>query len=166
MTDSAEVVGCGCNRCLTRAEIVRKPAEKHKTENIKGDKQIEESVRYPATSNKTLQEVVDAHARKINRKKPTKPYKAILSLPETAEVSLFQNKDYPVFVIIGFNALQRRLIVCVLNTGVGSNLVRANALNPGWLDFTRQRGILDNCSASNTELKVSGTIKYHLRMGI
>lgn len=55
--------------------------------------------------------------------------------------------------------------VHVFHTGVCPSFIRANVLDPTWLNSIRQRHLLDICSASNKKLELSGSVAAHLRVG-
>lgn len=157
-------MACGCQNYFTKAEAVQKPTKKHKTKELKAGEQTQKLVYYPASNDKTTQEAVEAPAEKIN-KRLWDLYKNGLAFPEIDEVSLFKNKNYQVSVPIGLRSSRMSPIQCVFDTGTGTNLIRADVLDPIWLNSIRQRDMPDIRSASDTKFKVSGTITLLIRKG-
>lgn len=113
----------------------------------------------------TTKTQVKAPAKKIDKKIPDKPYNDVLEFLKTGDVSLFKNKKYQVSVSLSKNLLQMSPIICVCDTEARPNLIRAHVLHPSWRDSICQCDMPDICSASDTKLKVSGTITLHRRMG-
>lgn len=72
---------------------------------------------------------------------PDEPYKDVLVFPETRKVSLFKNSNYQVSVSIAIHSSWMRQIICVLDSGMGANVIRPDPLDPTWLDSIRQENM-------------------------
>lgn len=98
-------------------------------------------------------------------KKPHKPYHDTMDFTETREVLLFNNQTYRFSVYITLNASRMRSMIGVFETHRGRNLITADVLDPARQESNRQRYMPEFQSASETKLKLSGTITTHLPMG-
>lgn len=58
-----------------------------------------------------------------------KPYKDVLSFPETGKVSLFKKRKYQVSGPLEIHLLRMRPLLCILDTEGHVNLISANVLN-------------------------------------
>lgn len=164
-TETTRTAGCGYNNYQIRAESVKGPAKRRITEKFKAGKQIQALLKYPASTDKKMQETVKIPAKKII-KKPDELYNDAMAFAETSKVSLFNGKTYKVPVLIGLIALRIRPIPSVFDDGACQNLFRANILDPRWLGSVCQCDISEILAAFNAKLTVSGTIMQHLRVGV
>lgn len=93
--------------------------------------------------------------RNFDKKKPDEPCKNVLVFSETDEVSLFKNTNYKVSVSVGLNSSQLRPIVFVLDTAESLRHIKADDLNPSWLDSINHHNIQDIRSAFDIRLNES-----------
>lgn len=83
------------------------------------------------------QETVEFLTKK-NIGKSDDPCKDVLAFTETSKILLFICRTYKLLIWIELISLRLRLIICVLETGVGQNLVSADVLDATRLDNVRQ----------------------------
>lgn len=76
------------------------------------------------------QELLNAPAKKIDKKTTDGPYKDVLAFQKTGEVLLFNYNNYQVSVYIEISSLQIRSTVSVFETGAGPSVIRADGLDP------------------------------------
>lgn len=107
---------------------------------------------------------MDIPVKKIE-KNPEEPYKNLFAFPETGKVSLYKDRKYHFFVSFRLESSVTCLTICVSDSGAGPNSFRADVLNPNWLDNIHQLDLADIRSASDSNLKVSGTVTRQLRIG-
>lgn len=83
------------------------------------------------------------------KEEPSTPYKDVLVLSDTSEVSLFNNRNYRNSVLIILNSPQMCLTVCIFGTGAGPKLRKDDGLDP--FDWAK------SCSVRGWMLKVRPT---------
>lgn len=112
-----------------------------------------------------MPETVNAPGKEIDKKKLDEPHKDVLAFMETDEVSRFKSESYQVSLSIEFNSPQMGPFKCVFGSCTGPNIIRADILDPTWLDGIGQRDMSDTRSASDTTLEVARTMNFNLLLG-
>lgn len=69
------------------------------------------------------QKAVRKHAKKIDKETPDELSQVNLTFPKTGETLRLKGKNYKLLVSTGFNSSRMRLVVCVSDTGAGSDLI-------------------------------------------
>lgn len=77
----------GFRKYNAKAATVCKPVKKHKTKKEKAVKLIQQTVQYPGSTDRMIQEAVETFPEKTFEK-PDEPYKNVLAFSETGKISL------------------------------------------------------------------------------
>lgn len=116
--------------------------QRNKKKNKAGIKRLQKA-QVPAIngtdSQYMAQMTVNETTEEISKKPWNELYQDFRSFSEAGEISLVKSKNRKVSVSIGIDSSRMHRVVCVIGTSAGANLVRADVLDPAWLDSIRQR---------------------------
>lgn len=95
----------------------------------------------------------------------SEPYTDVIYFDQEESISLFQNWNYKVRILIGHTPSVMGLVTCVLDTGGGPNLIYSRFIPRGWKEWINPVDDPRLLSTSCQALSVMGSLLLYVRMG-